>query len=148
MYNQVPSFQPVRFIPSAEKEDMLNSTVLFLYAVGHQPLSEGGNHWCLYLGVGDGRSVCIDATPSYNVPAIKMPGGLKAFMLISLLSYIYSELAEKAVKIQVRTGTKVKDFIDLLLQHNRHRAGAAGIGRTIKLPSFEDRASSWISLKL
>ena len=153
MNQQVPSFQPVRFIPSAEKEDILNSTVLFLYAVGHHPLSEGGNHWCLYLDVGDGGSVYINATPSYNVPAIKMPGGSKAFILISLLPYTYSELTEKAVKIRVRTDTKVKNLSTCsystiaIGMSSIPKAGAAGIRRTIKLLFFKERASSWISLK-
>lgn len=53
---QLPSFQPMRFIPSAQKVDMLNCDVLLLYAVGHDTLDEGGNHWCLYLDIGESKS--------------------------------------------------------------------------------------------
>ncbi|KAJ5181287.1 hypothetical protein N7491_000840 [Penicillium cf. griseofulvum] len=118
---QPPTFQAVRFIRSTEKETILNSNVLLLYAVGGETLSEGGNHWCLYLDIGLGQSVCIDITPSYNVPGVKIPGGSKAFMLISILPSLSFVSAKKSVGMQVRAGAKVKDFVDLLIQKNRHR---------------------------
>ncbi|KAJ5179809.1 hypothetical protein N7492_003019 [Penicillium capsulatum] len=116
-----PPFQPVQFIPSALKETILSRTVSLLYAVAHETLSEGGNHWCLYLQVGPDESVCIDITPSYNIPGPKIPGESKAYMIMSLVPYLYLPSAQKAVGLQVRTGIQVQDFVDLLIQENRHR---------------------------
>ncbi|KXG51415.1 uncharacterized protein PGRI_094270 [Penicillium griseofulvum] len=115
---QAPTFPAVKFIPSTEKETILNSNALILYAVGGETLSEGGNHWCLYLNISRGQSVCIDITPSYNVPGVEVPGGSKAFMLISVLPST-SFAAKKSVAMQVRAGAKLKDFVDLLIQQNR-----------------------------
>ncbi|CAI7606313.1 unnamed protein product [Penicillium palitans] len=110
----------LQFYPD-EKESTLNRTVLLLYAVGGHQLAQGGNHWSFYLYVGRDQSVRIDITPSYPVPSVTAPGGSKAYLLVGLLPYVYSHSASKVVEIQVRTGVKVKEFVDLLIQHNRHQ---------------------------
>jgi len=116
-----PPFEPVKFTPSAQKQEMLDLNVNLLYVVCHETLAEGGNHWCMYLDTGNERSVQTDTVPSYSIPSVKISGGSKAFMLINYLPYTISPSAQKIVGIKVRAGIKVQEFVDLLIQQNRYR---------------------------
>ncbi|KAH8429177.1 uncharacterized protein LDX57_006846 [Aspergillus melleus] len=99
----------------------MDQVVRWVDAVGHDRLPKGGNHWCLYLRVGESRSVRVDITPSYVVPSISIPGGSKANMIVSLLDYGVSRSAQKVVKLDVPRGKTVREFVDLLIQHGRHK---------------------------
>lgn len=100
---------------------MQNLPVLWVNAAAHAPLPKGGNHWCLYLRVPNDHSVRIDIIPSYSVPSVTKPGGSKANMVVSYLRYGLSRSAMKAARLDIRPGTTVRDFIDLLVSQKRHQ---------------------------
>ncbi|KAJ5683339.1 hypothetical protein N7462_006504 [Penicillium macrosclerotiorum] len=118
---QKPAFKPLLFVPAGQQNEIMAKVIWWVDAACHERLPKGGNHWCLYLRVGENLSVCIDITPSYTVPSTLIPGGSKANMIVSLLDYAISPSAQKIVKFDVMHGTKVGEFIDLFIQHGRHK---------------------------
>lgn len=116
-----PSFQPLKFIPADKREEMLNFPVLWVDAVAHHPLPKGGNHWCFYFRIPEGRSVRVDITPSHSVPSVTKPGGSKANMVISYLLYPISRSASKVVQLDVRAGATVREFVNLIVNQKRHQ---------------------------
>lgn len=118
---QRPAFQPLRFVPAGQQNEIMAKAIWWVDVVGHNRLPKGGNHWCLYLRVGENRSVCIGITPSYTVPSTSIPGGSKANMIVSLLECAVSLSAQKVMKLDVLRGKTVGEFVDLFIQHGRHK---------------------------
>ncbi|PGG95364.1 hypothetical protein GX51_08268 [Blastomyces parvus] len=118
---QTPVFQPLRFIPATEKEAILATPILKLLMVTHNKLTGGGNHWCFYLQVSPDCSVHIDITPSYSIPSIVTPGGSKAIIIVSNLTYLCSSHATKTLYINVHPGSKVHDFVHPLVNAKRYQ---------------------------
>ncbi|KAI9042330.1 uncharacterized protein KD926_005625 [Aspergillus affinis] len=100
---------------------MMNQVVRWVDAACHERLPQGGDHWSLYLDIGANRSVRIDITPSYVVPSTSIPGGSKANMVVSLLEDAFSRPTEKVVKLDVPNGSTVRELVNLLIQHGRHK---------------------------
>ncbi|KAL4784120.1 hypothetical protein BJX76DRAFT_367865 [Aspergillus varians] len=115
-----PVFQPLQYIPAGQRETILNSPVHYLSAVAHGRLDTGGNHWCFYLAIGGTRSVQLDMTPSYTVPSTSIRGGSKGILVISALNCLVSDATTKQVRLDVRSGLKVADFVNLLEGQKRH----------------------------
>ncbi|KAL2816597.1 hypothetical protein BDW59DRAFT_9544 [Aspergillus cavernicola] len=118
---QRPNFQPLIFIPAGQQNEILHLPVWSLHAVCHERLPQGGNHWSLYLGVGEPRSVHLDITPSYTIPDVSIPGGSKAYMVLSLLEEGIPAFAQKSVRLDVPHGKIVQDFVNLLIDHGRQK---------------------------
>ena len=118
---QPPLFQSLRYFPPEDRDMMLDLAVSWVDAVAHQRLATGGNHWCFYLRVGNDNSVCVDLTPSYSVPSVSKPGGSKGIMIVSYLECAMTNSATKAVRVDVRPGSKVRDFVSLLVNQRRHQ---------------------------
>ncbi|KAJ5735631.1 uncharacterized protein N7483_000756 [Penicillium malachiteum] len=121
MTSSAPIFQPLHFIPVRQQSEILDKKVQWMYAVAHEKLAQGGNHWCFYFQIGTNNSVNLDITPSYMVPSTSIPGGSKANMVLSDLTYVLSPATEKSVRLDVASEKTVRDFVDLLLQHSRHK---------------------------
>ncbi|KAJ6021998.1 hypothetical protein N7540_007502 [Penicillium herquei] len=121
MTPSAPIFQPLHFIPAIQQNEILDKKVQRMYAVAHERLAQGGNHWCFYFQVGTNSSVNLDITPSYMVPSTSISGGSKANMVLSDLMYVLSPATEKAVRLDVTPEKTVRDFVDILLQHGRHK---------------------------
>ncbi|KAL3255315.1 glyceraldehyde-3-phosphate dehydrogenase, type I [Aspergillus niger] len=100
MNYQMPPFEPLHFVPAKDRQIMLDLPIWRVDAVAHDPLDNGGNHWCFYLNVTDTTSVQIDMTPSYNVPGVTNPNGSKGILIISYLEHAVSisTTAQKAVQ--------------------------------------------------
>lgn len=111
---------------------MLDLPIWGVDVVAHDPLDNGGNHWCFHLNVTDTTSVQIDMTPSYNVPGVTNPNGSKGILIISYLEHAVSisTTAQKAVQMEARPECKARDFVDLLVNQKRHQYefNAAGEG--------------------
>ncbi|KAJ5609596.1 hypothetical protein N7528_010163 [Penicillium herquei] len=121
MKSSAPIFQPLHFIPASQQNEILDKKIQGMFAVAHERLVQGGNHWCFYFQVGTNNSVNLDMTPSYMVPSTSIPGGSKGNMVLSDLTYVISPATEKAIRLDVAPGKTVRDFVDLLLQHDRHK---------------------------
>jgi hypothetical protein len=89
--------------------------------VGHSLLSHGGNHWCLYLQVGETQSVRIDVVPSYTQPSTILQGGSKANIVISYLEYVVSNSATCTCTMAVCSDLKVGWVLDLFINSGRHK---------------------------
>ena len=118
---QAPPFQSLQYVPAGEKEVILDLPILWVNAVAHGRLPQGGNHWCFYIRVGDDSTVCVDITPSYSVPSIVKPGGSKGIMIISLLPHLIPDYATKSMRLDVRPGSRVRDFVNLIVDQKRHQ---------------------------
>ncbi|KAJ9250301.1 hypothetical protein DTO195F2_8176 [Paecilomyces variotii] len=114
------NFQPVNFVPKHRQAQLMELPVQYLIAVPHSKKA-GTNHWCLYLATSDESSVRIDCQPSYSVPSTILPGGSKAYVIISELSYILSSDAQAQFFLNTAPGLKVKHVYDLLIQNGRHK---------------------------
>jgi hypothetical protein len=126
LWSQVPAtgFNPIRFVPPSRQQTILAFQVDSISVAAHKKTSwERGftNHWCLYLRTSQNASVQIDCLPSYSVPSIVMPGGSKAFVIISELSYALSPDAVKDVSLTVRPGLTVAHVVNLLIASGRHK---------------------------
>ncbi|KAK2750679.1 hypothetical protein FQN57_002752 [Myotisia sp. PD_48] len=123
MNYQPPPFVPLRFLPAANPEEILNLPISGINVVAHSPLPTNGNHWCLYLTINSKESVRVDMTPSYSVPSTVMPGGSKGNMIVSKLDDDdeFSISATKKVWLDVKDGLKVRDIVELLTGQNRHQ---------------------------
>jgi hypothetical protein len=53
-------------------------------------------------------------TPSYTVPSDLQPDGSKGIFVVSDLPHAIPDVATKVVRLDVRPGTRVFDFIDLI----------------------------------
>ncbi|PWY75727.1 hypothetical protein BO83DRAFT_463407 [Aspergillus eucalypticola CBS 122712] len=123
MNYQRPPFEPLQYVPARDRETMLDLPIRGVDVVAHDPLENGGNHWCFYLNVTDTTSVQIDMTPSYNIPGVTNPKGSKGFLIISYLEHAVpiSTTAQKVVRIEARPGCEARDFINLILSQKRHQ---------------------------
>ncbi|KAK1149813.1 hypothetical protein N8T08_003364 [Aspergillus melleus] len=126
---QRPAFQPLLFVPAAQQNEMMGQVVRWVDAACHERLPQGGNHWSLYLIIGENFSVRIDITPSYVVPSASIPGGSKANMIVSLLEDAFSRPTEKVVKLDVPDDSTVRELVNLLIQHGRHKYEFNGQGQ-------------------
>lgn len=59
-------------------------------------------------------------TPSYTVPSDIQSDGSKGIVIVSDLPYAIPDVATKVVRLDVRPGTKVSDFIDLIMEKKRN----------------------------
>jgi hypothetical protein len=116
-----PAFEPVVFIPAKTESEIRALPVQRIYAVAHEELPNGGNHWCLYLQFDEDRSVCIDVTPSHGIPSTVLANGSKANMLIARLRCLYSTAATHHVSLSVRDDLTVGTVVDLLVREGRER---------------------------
>lgn len=116
-----PAFQPIQFIPTSQKDTILNSHVTHVTAVAHERLETGGNHWCFYLAIDGPNSVKLDMVPSYTVSSTNTRGGSKGILILSSLDNEISTFATKEVKLDVRNDLKVAHFVSLLEGNKRHQ---------------------------
>lgn len=123
------SFEPVHFIPASGKHAILALPVHLIRAVAHGQKANT-NHWCFYLHTGPNTSVRIDCTPSYSVPSTVLPGGSKANIIVSRLSYETSHSAVKVFELAVQQNLTVADIYNILVQNGRHKYefDANGVG--------------------
>lgn len=124
--SQVPAtgFNPVRFVPPSRQQTILAFQVDSISVAAHNKTSWGKgftNHWSLYLRTSQNTSVRIDCLPSYSVPSTVIPGGSKAFVIISELSSALSHDAVKDVSLTVRPGLTVAHVVNLLIASGRHK---------------------------
>ena len=125
-WSQVPDtgFNPVRFVPPSRQQTILAFQVDSISVAAQKKTSWGKgftNHWCLYLRTSQNQSVQIDCQPSYSVPGTVIPGGSKAFVIISELSYALSHDAVKDVSLTVRPGLTVAHVVNSLIASGRHK---------------------------
>ncbi|KAL4920909.1 hypothetical protein BDW62DRAFT_175539 [Aspergillus aurantiobrunneus] len=59
-------------------------------------------------------------TPSYTVPSSVIQGGSKGILVISHLNEPFPACATKTVRLAVRNGLKVADFVDIFEREKRH----------------------------
>ncbi|BDD62081.1 hypothetical protein AAWM_04648 [Aspergillus awamori] len=114
------NFEPVNFIPRHRQAEILELPVQSLIAAPHSKHA-GTNHWCLYALTSDATSVRFDCQPSYSVPNTILPGGSKAYVIISELQYAVSRDAQAQFILRVTPGLKVRHVYDLLIQNGRHK---------------------------
>jgi hypothetical protein len=125
-WSQVPAtgFDPVRFVPPNRQQTILAFQADSISVAAHKKTSLGNgftNHWCLYLRTSQNASVRIDCQPSYSVPSTVIPGGSKAFVIISELPYALSHDAVKDVSLAVRPGLTVAHVVNSLIASGRHK---------------------------
>jgi hypothetical protein len=89
-----PEFQPVKLLPPNMENKIPDMRVSEICVAGHKLKKTGGNHWCLYLVVGEKESVWIDASPSF---IFTKTGGQKANIAVSYVTYAQSNQASRAV---------------------------------------------------
>ncbi|KAH6701275.1 hypothetical protein BKA61DRAFT_620430 [Leptodontidium sp. MPI-SDFR-AT-0119] len=115
-----PAFQPVIYIPVGGEAKIRGLQVQKIYAVAHDVLENGGNHWCLYLQTADHQSVCIDSTPTYSVPSTVLHDGSKANIVISHLNNCLPISAMCAVPLTVCVNLTVGSVLELFIHSGRH----------------------------
>ncbi|OJJ07673.1 hypothetical protein ASPVEDRAFT_88911 [Aspergillus versicolor CBS 583.65] len=119
-------FKPIHFIPEARQEHILSLTVQRIIAAPHHQ-DAGTNHWCFYLVVSPSTSIKLDCVPSYSAPSDILPGGSKAYLILSELDYLVPDDVEATFNLDVPTdiGTEitVDDILEVLIDNNRHMYG-------------------------
>lgn len=128
-----PIFQPVQFVPANEEVETRSLQVQAIYAVAHEPLPDGANHWCFYLQTSEITSVSIDATPTHSVPSTILQNGSKANMIITALPYLIPPLAFKEIRLSVCAGLTVGRVVDLLIQSGRSKYEFNSEGRGCRM---------------
>ncbi|KAL4795248.1 hypothetical protein BDV19DRAFT_398926 [Aspergillus venezuelensis] len=115
-------FKPIQYVPSSQEASILNSPVLYASAVAHAPLETGGNHWSIYLTTSATTAIQLDMTPTYTYPSTgaKVPGGSKGNLVINALPYLLPGFATRDVRLDVRPGLTVRNFIKVLEDEGRH----------------------------
>lgn len=135
MQKSTSVFDPVKYIPASERNQLRAWSVRDLLAVAHEPLEVGGNHWCFYLQIEDSdgtESVCIDTIPSHITPSSIIPGGSKSYTIISKKPSPIHQRGKnedagtdisfmKICRLPVSKDKTVGDIVDLLIQRGRHR---------------------------
>jgi hypothetical protein len=126
LWSQVPAtgFNLVRFVPPSRQQTILAFQIDSISVAASEKIPWGKgftNHWCLYLRTSQNASVQINCQPSYSVPGTVIPGGSKAFVIISELSYALSHDAAKDVSLTVRPGLTVAHVVNLLIASGRHK---------------------------
>ncbi|KNG90656.1 hypothetical protein ANOM_001337 [Aspergillus nomiae NRRL 13137] len=58
--------------------------------------------------------------PSYTIPVTVSPGGSKGILIVSRVDDLRLRTATKTVRLDVREGLKVIDFVHLLVREKRH----------------------------
>ena len=83
----------------------------------------GTNHWCFYLVVSPTTSIQLDCLPSYSVPSDILPGGSKAYLIVSELDYLVPDDVEATFNLDVPADTEitVDEIMDVLIENDRHR---------------------------
>jgi hypothetical protein len=115
---------PIKYVPSNRRQQILALQIGSISVAGHNKTGSGHtfvNHWCLYLHISLNKSIRIDCQPSHSMPSTVMPGGSKAFVIVSELPYALSRDVIKPVKLTVRPGLTVQNVIDLLTSNGRHK---------------------------
>ena len=127
-WNQAPAtdsdFNPVRFVPPSRQQAILAFQVQSISVAGHvkNACPDGfTNHWCLYLQTSQNGAVQIDCQPSYSVPGTVIPGGSKAFFIVSELSYTLPQDVIKYVSLDVHPGLTVTNVVNLLMANGHHK---------------------------
>ncbi len=114
------SFEPVRYIPAGNRHQIRAFAVLSLLVVAYSKLKKGGNHWCFYLPVSNSRPIRIDPNPT-GLTGTVLPGGTKANVVVSELSYYVSNQAEHVETVSGQGGLTVRDFIDAITNEGHHK---------------------------
>ena len=128
-------FDPVRYVPASEKDQMRALRIESILAVAHEPLEIGGNHWCFYLQTENSdrtESICIDTVPSHTEPSTVIQGGSKSYMIISKKASPIHQNSENAdtsngtcftkiCPLPVSKETTVGEVIDLLIKEGRQK---------------------------
>ncbi|PWY80793.1 hypothetical protein BO94DRAFT_537003 [Aspergillus sclerotioniger CBS 115572] len=113
------TFHPIHFIPATRQAHILATPITSARAVGHT--QEGGtNHWCFYLETSPSTSIQLDCQPSHSITSTEIPGGSKAFVIISELDRLLSHDAETEFRLDVVPGLTVTKIIEHLTDHGRH----------------------------
>ena len=127
---QPQTFQPLRYVPASRQAAVNALPVLRILATPHTQTGVRTNHWCFYLQTGGDTSVRIDCQPSYSIPSTSLPGGSKAFLIVSELAYLMSRDVQAIFYLDVIQGLTVAHIVDTLCQYGRHKYefDASGVG--------------------
>ncbi|KAF2799780.1 hypothetical protein K505DRAFT_320924 [Melanomma pulvis-pyrius CBS 109.77] len=86
---QAPPFNPIVFIPTSAKSEILNASVRAIFAVAHTidspqaTTTERTNHWCFYIETADAEFVVLNVTPTGPEGTV-VKGGYKANIVLSI----------------------------------------------------------------
>jgi hypothetical protein len=83
------TMDPIHFIPKSRQAAILSGRITHIIAAPHHQ-EAGTNHWCFYLATSPTTSIQLDCQPSHSIPSTVLPGGSKAYLIVS------RELASKA----------------------------------------------------
>ncbi|RYP76992.1 hypothetical protein DL769_003527 [Monosporascus sp. CRB-8-3] len=114
------TFQPISYIPASQRDAIRDLKANSIWAVGHELLPQGGNHWCFYIQVGNGRSVSLDTVPS-GWRGTVIPGGSKGNIIVGLQDFEAPTQAERISKLDIDDATStVGCFLDVIVDAGRH----------------------------
>ncbi|KAL2823850.1 hypothetical protein BJY01DRAFT_241749 [Aspergillus pseudoustus] len=112
----------IHFVPKSRQEHLLSGRITHIIAAPHHQ-DAGTNHWCFYLATSPTTSIQLDCQPSHSVPSTVLPGGSKAFIIISELDYSLAPDVEGKYVLDITPdrGLTVNDLLTLLIGNGRHR---------------------------
>ncbi|EEP79092.1 predicted protein [Uncinocarpus reesii 1704] len=136
-----PADDLIKYIPPSAKASLLPRKITSIEVVAHERLPDGGNHWAFYLhtippdapsetattAATDDQIIQLDVSPSYSIPSTVLPGGSKAFLILSTNPHSLSPFGTftKRVPLTVRRKPDlptVQELVHLLtVTQHRHR---------------------------
>ncbi|KAM0186714.1 hypothetical protein ACHAPA_011306 [Fusarium lateritium] len=143
-------FKPMVFVPAKQEADIRRMPVRRISAVAHDVIedTQGGNHWCFYLSTGPRQSVCIDPTPSGTEEGPNIPGGSKAYIVVSRLGCDASSAeAQRVDELSVAPDLTVGHLLDVIVSAGREKYEFEASGRGCR-SWVKDQLQLFLSLGL
>lgn len=128
----------IKFVPASQKEPILSFSITSIDVVAHEKLPNSGNHWALYLHTTGtlATTIQLDVSPSYSIPATNLPGGSKAFLIVSASPHSQNNTPNAALTkrfplpVRHTPPLTVRELVEILtVKHARHRYEFDGQGR-------------------
>ncbi|KAL2783122.1 hypothetical protein BJX66DRAFT_345215 [Aspergillus keveii] len=113
---------PIHFIPKSRRATILSSRITHIIAAPHHQ-EAATNHWCFYLATSPRTSIQLDCQPSHSIPSTVLPGGSKAYLILSELDHSIAPDVEGTYLLKLVPGREfiVSDILKLLVENGRHK---------------------------
>ncbi|WEW56173.1 hypothetical protein PRK78_001610 [Emydomyces testavorans] len=130
---QPPPPKLIKYIPPSAEPSLLPRQITSIEVVAHEKLPHGGNHWSFYLQTistqtdNDPQTVQLDVSPSYSIPSTILPGGSKAFLILSTNPHSLTPLGTSTKRLPLAVRQRpdlpsVQELMHLLtVRQHRHR---------------------------
>ncbi|RSL57374.1 hypothetical protein CEP54_008330 [Fusarium duplospermum] len=111
------NLDPLSYIPETSKNRMRNGVVTVVHFVAHSVLKNGGNHWDIFLQIGNDESVRLEIVPG------AYPGREGYIGRLDIMEHKYGVTRRRHRLLSIPTDHRhsVANFIDTIVQADNHR---------------------------